>query len=177
MYVLKSYCHTPNKVKTTVNLKKKNHCISQGSLEKQKQQDGVCVCVCYKEWLTWLWRTTKPKQQCELAIWRPGRVNGTGEIWRQFAEEFPFVQGGWSFCSIQNFNCLDKAHSHYEEQSVLPPFHQFKQSNSKSPFIKLTITIMEVTSFNKQWKIDGGMEKRKSNITSHSQAKKHYNHK
>lgn len=45
MYVLKSYCHTPNKVKTTVNLKKNNHCISQGSLEKQKQQDGVCVCV------------------------------------------------------------------------------------------------------------------------------------
>ena len=34
------------KKKNYCQLKKKNHCISQGSLQKQKQQDCVCVCVC-----------------------------------------------------------------------------------------------------------------------------------
>ena len=46
------------------------------------------------------------------------RTDVSDEVWRQSAREFPLAQEGHSFCSIQAFNWLDKAH-HIMENSLL----------------------------------------------------------
>ena len=56
-------------------------------------------------------------------VWSPSgveleRFNDTSEVKKSMLNSL-LLRGGWSSCSLQTFNWLDKAHSHYGKQYLL----------------------------------------------------------
>lgn len=122
-----------------------DYIISQGSSENKNQQIKSIIT---RNWHTWLWRLTVPRS-AEWVVSRQAEDSGVSSSPKasrlQTQEEPifqheskgrkkptsqfkghqegwipPYLGGGWTFCFIQAFKWLDKAHSPLEGQSALP---------------------------------------------------------